>query len=209
MALLGVFMILFALCITPLHLRLDMAAGKHLSGAMVLHIWGLRLQANIGLIRDDQGQLHLALRMKGSPKQHSGSVIETWKRVIIIVRFIRETKLTQAFLSKTVTVLHVGLKARLGFSDAAQTALTSGAASILLDIWRQKLKIRKIPCNLQVWPDFAGNPCAAQLSCILFMRLGNLLLGCALAGFAAWVAHRRENKWNREEERAWSTPSET
>lgn len=209
MASLGIFMAVFALFITPLHFRLDVAAGKHLSGAMVLHIWGLRLQANLGLIRDDRGQLHLALRMKGSPKQHSGSVVDTWKRIVNIVRFIRETEWTQRFLSKTVTVLHVGLKARLGFSDAARTALLSGTVSIFLDIWRQKLKIRGIPCNLQAWPDFAGNPCAAQLSCILFMRLGNLLLGCALAGFAAWIARRREKKWNREEERAWSTPSET
>jgi hypothetical protein len=209
MAYLGIILAVYALLITPMHLRLDMAVGKHLSGAMVLHIWGLRLQANLGLIRDDQGQLHLALRMKGSPKQHSDSVVDAWKRAIKIVRFIRETEWTQTFLSRTVSVLHVGLIARLGFSDAAQTALISGAASIFLDIWRQKLKIRGIPCNVRAWPDFAGNPCAAQLSCILFMRLGNLLLGCALAGFAVWVAHRREKKWNREEERAWSTQSET
>ena len=209
MAFLGIFLAVYALFITPLHLRLDVAAGKHLSGVMVLHIWGLRLQANIGLIRDDQGQLHLAFRVKGSPKQHSGSVVDTWKRSVKIARFVRETEGIRAFMSRTVTILHVGLIARFGFSDAAQTALLSGTASIFLDVLRQKLKMRGIPCNLQAWPDFAGNPCAAQLSCILFMRLGNLLLGCALAGFAAWVARRREKKWNREEERAWSTPSET
>ncbi len=209
MAFLGIFMAVYALLITPLHFRLDVAVGKHLSGAMVLHIWGLRLQANLGFIRDDQGKLHLALKLKGSPKQHSGSVADTWKRAVKIVRFIRGTELTSSYLSKTLTLLYVGLKARLGFTDAAQTALSAGAAAILLDIWRKKLKIRGIACNLQAWPDFAGNPCAAQLSCILFMRLGNLLLGCVLAGFAAWAAHRRNKKWNREEERAWSTPSET
>ncbi len=209
MAFLGIFMAVYAMLITPLHLRVDVAAGKHLSGAMVLHIWGLRLQANLGLVRDDAGQLHLALRMKGSPKEHSGSVVNTWHRGIQAVRFIRETEWARTFLSRTVTLLHVGLQARLGFPDAAQTALSAGAASILLDIWRHKLKIRGIPCTLQAWPDFAGNPCAAQLSCILFMRLGNLLVGCVLAGFTVWAARRRQKKWNREEERAWSTPSET
>lgn len=209
MAFLGIFMAVYALLITPLHFRVDVAAGKHLSGAMVLHIWGLRLQANLGLMRDNEGKLHLALRMKGSPKQHSGSVVDTWRRAIQVVRFIRETEWTQTYLSRTVTLLHIGLKVRFGFSDAAHTALISGTASILLDIWRHKLKIRGIPCNLQAWPDFAGNPCAAQLSCILFMRLGNLLVGCVLAGFAVWAARRRQKKWNREEERAWSTPSET
>jgi len=206
MAFFGIFMVVYALLITPLHLRLDMAVGRHLSGALVLHIWGLRLQANLGLIHDDQGRLHLALRMKGSPKQHSGSVVDTWQRAIMIVRFIRKRNLTRAFISRTVTLMHVKMKARLGFSDAAQTAISAGAASILLDIWKQKLKIRGISCDLQVWPDFAGNPCAAQLSCILFMRLGNLLVGCALAGFAVWANHMRGKKLNREEERAWSTP---
>ncbi len=209
MAFLGVFMAVYALLITPLHLRLDLAAGKHLSGALVLRVWGLRLQANLGLTRDDQGQLHLALRLKNSPKQHSGSVGDTWQLILRVFRLLHETGPTRSFFSKTLTILYVGLKARLGFSDAAQTALSAGAASIFLDIWRQKLKVRKIPCNLQAWPDFAGKPCAAQLSCILFMRLGNLLVGCALAGFAAWAAYRREKKRNREEEHAWSTPSET
>ncbi len=209
MASLGILMAVYALLITPLHLRIDVAVGKHLSGALVLRVWGLRMQANLGLLRDDAGQLHLAFRMKGSPKQHSGSVIGTWRRILKIIRFVKETELLQTHFSRTLDIMYVGLRTRLGFSDAARTALIYGAASILMNIWQQKLNLRGIPSHLRAWPDFEGNPCAAQLSCILFMRLGNLLVGCALAGFAAFRARRREKKWNHEEERAWSTPSET
>ena len=209
MPFLGIFMVVYALFITPLHLRLDLAAGKHLSGALVLRAWGFRLQANLGLIRDDQMKLHLALRLKGSRKQHSGSVFDTWQLVVRIVRIIQGSDMMRAYVKKTLTPLDIGLKARIGFSDAAYTALSAGMVSILLDMLGKNLKYRGIPCNLQAWPDFTGKPCAAQLSCILFMRLGNLLVGCALAGFAFWAAIRKEKKHDREEERAWSTPSET
>lgn len=209
MPLLGIFMVVYALLITPLHLRIDIAAGSHLSGALVLRIWGFHVQANIGLVRDEQGKLHLALRLKGSKRQHSGSVSDTWKRILLTVRLIRETDLTRAFVARTLSVMSIGLKARIGFSDAAYTALASGSIQILLDIWREKLNMRGIESRLKVWPDFQGNPCAAQFSCILFMRMGNLLLGCALASMAARAANRRLKLAGSEEDRAWSTPSET
>lgn len=209
MAFLGIFMLVYALFITPLHLRLDVAAGKHLSGALVLHAWGIRMQANIGLIRDDQQKLHLAFRLKGSQKQHSGSVSDTWQMVLKIIRFMRESNMMRAYFKKTITPLEVAFKARIGFSDAAYTALSAGTVSILLDVLGKNLKYRGIPCNFKAWPDFTGKPCAAQLSCILFMRLGNLLVGCALAGLAVWAATRKAEKHDRKEERAWSTPSET
>ncbi len=209
MALLGVFMAVYALLITPLHLRVDVAAGAHVSGAVILRIWGFHVQANVGLIRNEQGKLHLAFRLKGSPKQHSDSVADTWRRVLAMARLIRETNLTRAFFARTLSVMHVGLKARIGFSDAAYTALTAGSIRVLLDVWRQKLRQRGIHCSLKAWPDFEGNPCAAQFSCILFMRMGNLLLGCALASAAARAARRRAKLTSSEEDRAWSTPSET
>ncbi len=209
MPLLGIFMVVYALLITPLQLRVDVAAGAHVSGALVLRIWGLHLQANVGLIRNEQGRLHLAFRLKGSPKQHSGSVADTWKKILVMIRMIRETNITKAFFTHTLSVLHVNLKARIGFSDAAYTALTAGSIGILLNLWRERLKLRGIHCSLNVWPDFEGNPCAAQFSCILFMRMGNLLLGCALASAAARAVRRRAKLTSSEEERAWSTPSET
>ena len=209
MALLGIFMAVYALLITPLHLRLDVAAGTHVSGAIVLRIWGFHLQANVGLIRNEQGKLHLAFRMKGSQRQHSDSVADTWHRILVMIRLVRETNLTRAFFARTLSVLHMGLKARIGFSDAADTALAAGSIKIVLDIWRERLKLRGVQCNLKVWPDFEGNPCAAQFSCILFMRMGNLLLGCALASVAARAARRRAKLTGSEEDRAWSTPSET
>ena len=209
MALLGIFMAVYALLITPLHLRVDIAAGAHVSGALVLRIWGFHVQANVGLVRNEQGKLHLAFRLKGSPKQHSGSVADTWKKIMIMIRLIRETNLTRTFFARTISVLHVDLKTRIGFSDAAYTALTAGSIRVLLDMWRERLRRSGIHCSLKAWPDFEGNPCAAQFSCILFMRMGNLLLGCALASAAAWAVRRRVKLASSEEDRAWSTPSET
>ncbi len=205
MAFLGIFMAAYALLITPLRLRADLAAGAHLSGAMVLTVWGFRLQANLGLIRDDAGKLHLALRFKKSGRQHSGSVEETLRQVGALSRLFREMRAARILLSKTLSIQYLGASARIGFADAAHTALAAGAISILLDEGRKILKHKKIPCRLISWPDFSGKPCAAQFTCILFMRLGNLLLAGAMAGIAAAAAKLRRNK----EERAWSTPSET
>jgi hypothetical protein len=207
MAILGILLAVYALLITPLRLRLDVAAGAHFSGAAVLKIWGIRLQANMGLIRDDEGKLLLALRRKDSDKQHSGSIGDTWQTLQHALYFLREADRTRAFFAKTITVLFVGLRARISFPNAAHTALGSGAASVLLSIFREKLHSKGVPCRLEVWPDFEFKPCAAQLSCILFMRLGNLLFGCAMAGIVLFIARIREKR--REEDHAWSTPSET
>ncbi len=205
MAFLGIFMAAYALLITPLRLRIDLAAGAHLSGAMVLTAWGFRLQANLGLIRNEAGKLHLALRFKQGGRQHSGSVEETLHQVRALSRLFRGMRVARIFLSNTLSIQYVGASVRIGFADAAHTALAAGAVSALLDAGRGMLKSKKIPCRLQSWPDFSGKPCAAQLTCILFMRLGNLLLAGAMAGIAAAAARTRRNK----EERAWSTPSGT
>ena len=161
----------------------------------------------MGLIRDDEGKLLLALRRKNSDKQHSGSIDDTWRTVQYALRFLRIADRTRAFFAKTITILFVGFRARISFPNAAHTALGSGTASVLLSIFRKSLFSKGIPCSLEVWPDFNGKPCAAQLSCILFMRLGNLLFGCTMAGIALLTARIREKR--REEEHAWSTPSET
>lgn len=205
MAFLGILMAAYALLITPLRLRIDLAAGTHLSGALVLAAWGLRLQANLGLIRDASGELHLALRFKEGGRQHSGSVEEAVRRARALIRLFRRARAARAFFAKMLSIQYVGVSARVGFADAAHTALAAGAVSTLLDMARWKLTSRKIPCRLRSWPDFSGKPCAAQLTCILFMRLGNLLLAGAMAGIAAAVAKMRSSK----EERAWSTPSGT
>lgn len=207
MAILGILMAVYALLITPLRLRVDVAAGAHLSGAAVLKIWGFRLQASMGLVRNDQGKLLLAFRRKDSPKQHSGSIGDTWQKLQYAFRFLKTSNRTRGFFAKTITILFVGLRARISLPNAAHTALGSGAASVVLSILRQRLHSKGVPCRLEVWPDFEQKPCAAQLSCILFMRLGNLLFGCAMAGAALLAARIREKR--REEEHAWSTPSET
>ncbi len=207
MAILGILLAVYALLITPLRLRLDIAAGAHFSGAAVLKIWGIRMQANMGLIRDNEGKLLLAFRRKNSNKQHSGSIGDTWQTLQYALQFLKTADRTRAFFAKTITVMFIGLRARISFPNAAHTALGSGAASVLLSIFKKNLHSRGVPCSLEVWPDFEGKPCAAQLSCILFMRLGNLLFGCAMAGIALLIARIREKR--REEDHAWTTPSET
>ncbi len=209
MSLLGIFMVLYALAITPLHLRVDMAAGSHVTGAIVLHVWGIRLQANVGFERDEQKRLNLSFHFEGSPKRHSGNISDTWQGFLRVIRIIKETNITRALFTKTIQILHIGVETRIGFSNAAYTALIAGSVKIVMDILRERLRARGVHHNLQAWPDFQGNPCAIALSCILFIRLGNLLLGCTLVGIAALVARRREKKTSSEEERAWSTPSET
>ena len=201
MAFLGILMAVYALLITPIHIRADLAAGAHLSGALIFRAWGLRLQSNVGLIRDEAGKLTVAVRFKGSPKQHSGGIAEIWQRFYALFHLLGRTEI----FSRIVTVLYVGLSVRVSFPDAAKTALSAGAAEVLMDIGRKVLKTHGIPCSLKAWPDFTGKPCAAQLTCILFMRLGTLLYGYAMASFAVWAAKKR----NRKEERTWSTPSET
>ncbi len=209
MAWLGILMAVFALGITPLGMRLDIAAGAHVSGAAVLTIWGLRIQVNVGLIRNEEGKLQLSLQRQGSPRQHSNGVSDIWHAIKRLIHFLKASEKTRAFWGKTITLQFLKLWVRIGFADASHTALSTGAVAAALSSVKKKANAKGIPFAYSAWPDFSGKPCAVQLSCILFMRLGNLFVGCAMAAISAMVARFKMKKQQREEEKSWNTPSET
>ncbi|MBQ7851137.1 MAG: DUF2953 domain-containing protein [Clostridia bacterium] len=118
------------------------------------------------------------------------------------IALLRRADKTRRFLLRHTHLETLHARVQLGMSNAARTALLTGAAralTVMLPVpWRSRVR-------LHIQPDFIHDRTALQLRCIIRVKLGTLLITSAmlLAAFAAEKAVKA-----REAFRQWNTRSE-
>lgn len=168
----AVFMLLWALLITPLSMRLFVVwhglsslPGGHfllsVSGLRALVFWQLQIQNKQLLLRCEwHGHMHTFVLHRRKCKR--ASRIKLPKQ--------RVQRIRKRALHLLASILDIRLTIDLGLADAAQTALACGALTAMLG---------QVPClhYLRMLPQYAqGEQLHVRGNCILFYRLGKLLL---------------------------------
>ena len=166
---------LYVLLITPVTVRLDVKLFHGAEATVAPRVWGLGPELRFALkdhhlVRlDGKGRAHpLTLGGRGAPRPPTPALLK-------------------ALQSLTLLQLDVALCVSLG--DAARTALTAGA---LGSVWRALPSRWRRRARLQVRPDFLGGQGGAQARCMVFFRLGTLLI----TAISLWISMRRSRTWN-------------
>ena len=100
------------------------------------------------------------------------------------------TDKSRKLLFNGIHLIHCEAKIRLALSDAAQTALLSGALTTLGGWLPGKVQ-------LHVIPDFWSGHSAFALRAAVATRLGTLVITAALV-LAAWIGERAEHPKHKE-----------
>lgn len=200
MALLGIGLLLFGVLITPISLRLTVAVSQQATGAMVIRIWGMPIVLVGGIQRNMDGKLVLLFHREGSGNDHEGDPGSAITMMRQGLKFIKTANVARAYLKWSIHIEDLGCQVRVGTKDAAKTALLAAGLQVVLNQTGKLLG--NIRHCFQVQTDFSGQGSAGQAHCILFARLGNLLLGSGLA----FAAYKRAGKQIKEEA-TWNTPS--
>lgn len=155
-----------------LALRVRVTADASLCGAgsslsLCASVAGIELRFDGELRREDDGFfLHLIPRYGALPHA-SGSASLRVRRL----RAARPYLLAAAHAGR---LEQLTFHARLGFEDAAQTAVAAGAIRALIRALCAGL-FGNAPCDLRITPDFGGVGFAAHARCIFSCQAGDIM----------------------------------
>lgn len=204
---LGVFLMVYFCLIAPVTIRLDAAAAKGLTGAVVIRVWGVPLILSLIISRTPEGKLMLNLRREGSTKNHQEDPRSAADRVRLVLSSLKRANWTRWFLAKVVRWEFIALRLRVSTGRADQTALIWGGLQGIISVLQEALDRRAIPSQLVVQADFSFKGSAAEAGCILFVRLGNLLAAGLLILIAVRRSRRAMQAQQTGEGTTWSTQS--
>lgn len=140
------------------------------------------------------GPLTLDIRIWGlggswRPTFPSATTTEAHQPFIRILGTVLRTDKARRIFRQHVQLQALQAMIHLGFADAARTALVTG-------LLRQLCIILPPIADIRIQPDFLHTT-RVQLRCILFFRLGTILI-IAVMVLLAWLGERREHPAPKE-----------
>jgi len=169
------FVALFLLLITPITLRTDLHIDHHTDCAVHLRIWGipfmLRFRANMA------GAVFRMLRLQADGQPRFAGQATPGQALLWLRAFLRADR-ARRFLYRHLHWRGGWVWLSPSFADAAHTALLSGLLQGVL----QAFAGRKLVCRLQ--PDFLAGHTRAHVRCIVFFRLGTIIITAGMALYA-------------------------
>lgn len=190
----AVFLIvLYSVLITPV--ELGVAASVGFGGrpryAAAVMLWGVRLQLNGSLIRDENGKLQWTSSFRGKSRQAEAGGLSPVVRQLF--RALKNARRSRMLLQKTVRVTDLSLQADVGGLEADQVALLTALLQTLGAV-QNRLRI-------ETRPVFRGKG-GISIRCIVRARLGTLL-AAGLLGAKSYLAA------GKKEAMIWNIPSGT
>ena len=174
---------------TPLELSLVLSAGEGATGQARLKVWGIPLRWAFRT-RQEGGRLRLLVRGRRIHTGERQAPPITPGRAKVWLGTLLRTDKARKWLFNGIHLIHCEAKIRLALSDAAQTALLSGALTTLGGWLPGKVQ-------LHVIPDFWSGHSAFALRAPVATRLGTLVITAALV-LAAWIGERAEHPKHKE-----------
>ncbi|MBQ2699815.1 MAG: hypothetical protein IJF65_01535 [Clostridia bacterium] len=171
--------IAYSICIAPVTIQYRFEYNDRFAARWIVHLWGIPL----GLQKP-----------KGSPKGG--------KKGMLPQLLLKERAAIKG-LFRGFQWQFVSLQGCVAASSADLTAYLWGAGKGVLTVLEARLRQRGIDCYFDLQPAFDWQRTQLSGGCILFVRLGNLLLSSLQLGLACW----RLKAAQKEEKVSWSTPS--
>jgi len=187
------FFAALAILITPLEAHLTLTHELHTAGRLMLRIWGIPLQRRFHVQRTSSG--HQLILDGRHPQSFEPRGDQLRSAVTLLGAFLRSDH-ARRFFFRQVQLRRLRLSLHLCLDNAARTAMLTGFVrtvyAVLPPIWREKIRI-------QAAPDFLRAHSALRGQCILFTRLGTLVITAAML-LIAWMLERREHRSHRPKE---------
>ncbi len=182
-----------AILITPLEAHLTLTHELHTAGQLLLRIWGIPLRQRFHVQRTGRG--HQLILDGRHPQSFEPRGDQLRSAMSLLGAFLRSDH-ARRFLFRQVELRRLALSLHLCLDNAARTAMLTGFVrtvyTSLPPRWREKVRI-------QVAPDFLRDHSALRGQCILFTRLGTLVITAAML-LIAWMLERREHRSDRPKE---------
>lgn len=170
---------LYLLLITPVTVRVDLRLLHGAEAVIAPRVWGLGPDLRFKLERTEIG--HRVVRVDGRGRLRPMRALQPGgpKLPLSALRLV----------TARITLLRLDVALGVSLGDAARTALTTGG---LQSVWRALPARWRRRARLQVRPDFLGGQGALQARCMVFFRLGTLLL----IAIMLLISLRRSESWN-------------
>ena len=169
--------IVFLLCITPVTLRVDLWHAEATEALLAVRFWGLGPDLRYRLKATDEGHRVFRVDKKGVERPLRATNTSSATPTLTILRTVMRGEHARQRFFRGVTLLRLDVALNVSLGDAARTALTAGA---IQSLWRV------LPCSwrrrarLQVRPDFLNSRGSVQARCMVFFRLGTLIIAATL-----------------------------
>ena len=186
-------LLLYAVLITPLRLSVYASHEGETRLLVCVRAWGIPFTWRIRSRRLRSGRVTTLLRNNHPPKD---APPDTGHRIRVIVGAYLRSNRARTFFQGHVRLLRLDALVHIALSDAAQTALAAGLLGALGRLFSLRMQGQ---VRLKVIPAFFQQQTTAQARCILFFRLGTILITAALAG-AAYLLEKREHPPTRAKE---------
>lgn len=174
---------------TPLELSLALSVGEGATGQARLSVWGIPLHWAFRT-HQEGGRLRLMVRGRRlHTGEHQAQPITSARVKVWLGTLLRTDKARKCFFNG-VHLTEGDVKLRLALSDAAKTAVLSGALTTLGGWLPDTLHLRVIP-------DFWSEHSAFSMRLALATRLGTLVLTAVLM-LVAWLGERAEHPQHKE-----------
>ena len=186
-------LLLYAVLITPLRLSVYASHEGETRLLVCVRAWGIPFTWRIRSQRLRSGRVTTLFRKNHPPME---APPDTGRRVRVVAGAYLRSNRARAYFRGHVRLLSLEALVHIVLSDAAQTALTAGLLGALGRLLSLGMQGR---VRVQVIPAFFHQQTTAQARCILFFRLGTILITAALAG-AAYLLEKREHPPTRAKE---------
>ena len=186
-------LVMYLVLITPLRLAVCLSHAGETRLLVRMQVWGIPLTWRIRSRRLRSGRVTTLLRKNRPPRE---APPDTGRRIQVVAGAYLRSNRARAFLREHVRLLSLETLVCIALSDAAQTALTAGLLGALGRLISLRTQGR---ARVKVVPAFFHQQTTVQARCILFLRLGTILLTAALAG-TAYLLEKREHPSPRAKE---------
>ena len=186
-------LLLYLVLIAPLRLTVCLSHAGETRLLVRVQVWGIPLTWRIRSKRLRSGRVTTLLRKNRPPME---APPDTGRRIQVVAGAYLRSNRARAYFRGHVRLLSLETLVCIVLSDAAQTALTAGLLGALGRLISLRMQGR---ARVQVVPAFFHQQTTVQARCILFLRLGTILLTAALAG-AAYLLEKREHPSPRAKE---------
>ena len=179
-------LMLYLLLITPVRLTLSVSHAGETRILVQAKVWGIPLRWRIRSRRLRKGRVTTLLRKNHPPSE---APPDTGRRILTMAGAYLRSNRARAFLRAHLHLIRLEAMLRLSLADAAQTALAAGLLGALSRLVSLRMHAK---AWVQVIPAFFDRQTTLHSRCILFFRLGTILITAALAG-TAYLLERREH----------------
>lgn len=151
-----------------------------------IYLWGVRMDLKLRILRENKDWKVLLLTRQGQFKELRAKPGLVRQSAVSLKTFLRSDK-ARRFLLRHVDVQALHAWLRLSLSNAARTAMLTGALQVLQGMLPPAVRKR---VRIRIQPDFMQHETLLQARCIVFFRLGTLLMTVAMVLAAYWMERR-------------------